>query len=53
MLEADSSEYVVAGILSQTDESGRLRPVAFFSNKLSASECNYEIYGKELATYSR
>ena len=35
-------------MLSQYDEDGRLRPVAFFSAKYSSTECNYEIYDKEL-----
>jgi len=35
-------------VLSQYDDDGKLRPVAFFSAKHTAAECNYEIYDKEL-----
>ena len=52
ILETDNSDYVSAGILSQEDESSILRPVAF-SKKLSPSECNYEIYDKELPAIIR
>jgi hypothetical protein len=48
VLEADASDYVSGGVLSQYDEDGTLRPVAYFSKTHSAPECNYEIYDKEL-----
>ena len=35
-------------MLSQYDDEGKLRLVAFFSAKYTAAECNYEIYDKEL-----
>jgi len=47
-LETDSSDYVNSGILSQYGEDGLLHPVAFFSKNLNPTECNYEIYDKEL-----
>jgi hypothetical protein len=46
-VEADSSDYVQGGVLSQMKE-GVLHPVAFFSKKLLLAKCNYEIYDKEL-----
>jgi hypothetical protein len=46
-IEADSSDYVQGGCLSQMKD-GVLHPVAFFSRKLTPAECNYEIYDKEL-----
>lgn len=52
-VETDSSDYVSAGVLSQPDKDGVLRPVAFFSKKLTAVECNYEIYDKELLAIIR
>jgi transposase InsO family protein len=53
ILETDASDYVSAGILSQYDDEGCLRPVAYFSKKHSATECNYEIYDKELMAIVR
>jgi hypothetical protein len=48
ILETDASDWASGGVLSQIDDEGYLRPVAYFSSKHSASECNYEIYDKEL-----
>ena len=48
ILETDASDWASGGVLSQIDDEGILRPVAYFSAKHSASECNYEIYDKEL-----
>jgi transposase InsO family protein len=48
VLETDASDWASGGILSQYDDDGVLRPVAYFSNKHTAAECNYEIYDKEL-----
>ena len=53
ILEADSSDFVNAGILSQYGDDGLLHPVAFFSKKLTETECNYEIYDKELLAIVR
>jgi hypothetical protein len=47
ILETDASDYVSAGVLSQYGD-GILRPVTYFSKKYSITECNYEIYDKEL-----
>jgi transposase InsO family protein len=48
VLETDASDWASGGILSQYDDDGSLRPVAYFSSKHLAPECNYEIYDKEL-----
>ena len=48
VLETDASDWASGGVLSQYDDEGRLRPMAYFSSKHSAAECNYEIYDKEL-----
>ena len=52
-VECDSSDYVNAGCLSQPDENGVLHPVAFFSRRLTLTECNYDIYDKELMAIVR
>jgi hypothetical protein len=48
MIEADSSGYTIGGVLLQYNTKQRLRPVIFFSKKLSPEESNYPIYNKEL-----
>ncbi|KAI0994896.1 hypothetical protein K3495_g13285 [Podosphaera aphanis] len=48
ILETDASDFVTAAILSQYDDSGKLRPIAFMSKKMLPAECNYEIFDKEL-----
>lgn len=46
-LETDASDYAISGVLSQSVDNV-LRPVAFYSRKLSPAECNYDIHDKEL-----
>jgi hypothetical protein len=53
ILKTDASDYLFAGILSQYRDDGILKPVAFFSKKHSVTECNYEIYDKELLAIIR
>ena len=48
VVETDASNWASGGVLSQYDKDNKLKPVAFFSSKHSAQECNYEIYDKEL-----
>ena len=52
-LDADSSSYCTGGILSQYDDDGVLRPVAFFSKKNSPAQCNSEIHVKEMLAIIR
>ncbi len=47
MVEANASEGAVGAVLSQK-QNRKWRPVAFMLKSLSAMECNYEIYDKEL-----
>ena len=47
-VESDSSDCVTGGVLSQPDAQGVLHPVAYFSTCMSPTECNYNIYNKEL-----
>lgn len=53
VVEADSSDYVTAGVLSQRGPDGVLRPVAYFSKRMNPAEGNYEIYDKELLAIVR
>ena len=53
VVETNASDYVSAGVPSQPDDQGVLRPVAFFSKKHSPAEGNYEIYDKELLAIVR
>src|SRR5215213_4483262 len=53
LVEADASDYVSAGVLSQRDSNNVLHPMTFFFKKHSSAECNYEIYDKELLTIVR
>jgi len=48
VVETHASDYDSTAVLSQYDDEGALHPVAFFSKKHSPTECNYEIYDKEL-----
>ncbi len=53
IVETDSSDYVSSGVLFQLGDDGLLLPVAFLSKNLNPSECNYEIYNKELLAIIR
>ena len=48
VVETDASDWASGGVLSQRGDDGFLHPIAYFSSKHSAQECNYEIYDKEL-----
>lgn len=47
-LETDASDFALGAVLSQKDDNGKLRPIAFHSRKLTPAEMNYEIHDKEL-----
>ena len=47
-VKTNSSNYVNAGVLSQIDNNGVLHPITYFSRRMVPTECNYEIYDKEL-----
>ena len=47
-METDASDFAVAAILSQEDNEGIWRPVAFMSKSLNDAKRNYEIYDKEM-----
>lgn len=48
VVEVDASNWSTGGTLLQYSDEGQLHPVAYFSSKHTAQECNYDIYDKEL-----
>ena len=48
VVETDTSNITLRGVISQLDKLGRLYPVVFHSRKFSPTELNYNIYDKEL-----
>jgi len=48
MVEMDTSDSAIAGILSVTTEDGDIQPVAFYSCTLQSAEQNYDTHNKEL-----
>ena len=47
-METDASDFAITAILSQEDDEGKWRPVAFMSKALNDAKRNYEIYDKEM-----
>src|SRR5579871_4891225 len=52
-METDSSDGVVAGVLSQRQDDGEWKPVAFFSKVMNPEEMRYEIHDKEMLAVMR
>ena len=50
VVKTDVSDYMTAGVFSQYDDNGQLKPVVYFFCKMNPAECNYEIYDKKLLT---
>jgi hypothetical protein len=48
MVETDASDKAIGACLSQADDKGKLRPVAYLSRKFTPAESNYEVHDKEL-----
>ena len=46
IVKIDVSDYTVRAILNQLDTKDKLRPVTFYSRKITGAELNYEIYNK-------
>src|SRR5690606_2189793 len=46
--ETDASDYALGAVCSQYDGDGKLRPIAYYSQKLLPAEMNYQVYDKEL-----
>ena len=53
ILETDVSDYAIGACISQKDLNGKLRPIAYFSKKLSLAKLNYDVYNKELLAIVR
>ena len=53
VVEANLSNYITKGILSQYNEDGVLHPIAYFLKRLNPAKYNYEIYNKELLAIIR
>jgi transposase InsO family protein len=47
-VEPDSSKWSCGAVLTQQGPSGQWHPCAYFSEKNSPAECNYDIHDKEL-----
>lgn len=47
-VEADSSGFATGAVLSQYQDDGTWRPVAFYSRSLSEVERNYDIFDREM-----
>ena len=47
-VHADASDYAIGSELSQMDDNGKMRPVLFYSRKLTPAEMNYSTADKEL-----
>jgi len=48
LVETDASQYLCSGILSQQDENGKWKPIAYRSKKMKPAECNYDVHDKDL-----
>ena len=53
VVEANSSNYITGGILSQYNKDGVLHPIIYFLKRLNPAKYNYEIYDKELLAIIR
>jgi hypothetical protein len=48
VLETDASDYAIGACLTQKGDDGRIRPIAYYSRKMTGPELNYDIHDKEL-----
>ena len=48
IVEMDTSDYAITGILSVCTDDDNVHPVAFYSHTLTGSELNYNTHDKEL-----
>lgn len=48
VLHCDASGFAVGAVLSQCDDTGKLRPVGFFSRKLTDTQLRWDVYEREI-----
>jgi transposase InsO family protein/predicted aspartyl protease len=48
ILHTDASGFAVSGVLSQKQDDGKVRPVAYLSKKMDKAEINYSTFDQEL-----
>lgn len=48
VLNTDASGFAIAAVLSQEQEDGMTRPIAYYSKKMNTAEVNYCVHDKEL-----
>ena len=53
ILHTDASGFAIAGVLSQEQTDGSVRPVAYYSHKMGPSERNYKVTEQELLAIVR
>jgi hypothetical protein len=53
MIETDTSDRVITGVLSQLHPNGEWYLVAFYLKTIDPAECNYSIHDKEMLAVVR
>jgi hypothetical protein len=48
LVEANTSDYALAGIISSMTPNGEIHPIAFHSHTFTDTKCNYNTHNKEL-----
>ena len=48
ILETDASDGAIAAAITQVCDDGKIRPVAYYSRKMTGLELNYNVHNKEL-----
>ena len=48
MIKMDTSKYISSGILSQQEEDGTWKLIAYRSKTMEPAECNYDVHANEL-----
>ena len=48
MIEIDTSDYAIGARMTQLGSNNKPQPIAFYSQKMTPAELNYDIHDKEL-----